>query len=56
MRGIQVNNYIENHISFNGKKITNQINPVIQSHRPQPLIIKHGKESQSPEPSISIFI
>jgi hypothetical protein len=52
MRGIQINNYFNNHISLNGKKI-NPDNPttIVHTHRPQPLVIDHIHPSNSPEPS-----
>jgi hypothetical protein len=42
MRGIQINNYVSNNISLNGKKINNN-NPTYlnQPNRPTPLVINH---------------
>lgn len=42
MRGIQINNYINNNISLSGKKINNNYSTQInQPSRPTPLIINH---------------
>ena len=48
MRGIQINNFFENHISLNGRKINNQLHAVINSHRPKPIVIQHGPVSPEP--------
>lgn len=48
MRGIQINNFYENHISLNGRKINNQLSAVINSHRPKPIVIHHGRISPEP--------
>jgi hypothetical protein len=33
MRGIQINNYFNNHITLNGKKINQDPQPVVQINR-----------------------
>jgi hypothetical protein len=33
MRGIQINNYFNNHITLNGKKLAQDAQPVVQSSR-----------------------
>ena len=48
MRGIQINNFFENHYSLNGRKINNQQNAIINSHRPKPIVIHHGPVSPEP--------
>ena len=49
MRGIQINNFFNNHISLNGKKINNN-HPtnVYQPTRPQPLVINHIPKNDDP--------
>ena len=48
MRGIQINNFFENHYSLNGKKINNNRNAIINSHRPKPIVIHHAPISPEP--------
>lgn len=57
MRGIQINNYFNNHISLNGRKI-NPDHPttIVHTHRPQPLVIDHVHPSNSSEPSNNLLI
>ncbi len=37
MRGIQINNYFNNHITLNGKKINQDPHPIIQTIKPKPI-------------------
>jgi hypothetical protein len=35
MRGIQINNFFNNHITLNGKKVNQQTQPIMQTIRPK---------------------
>lgn len=43
MRGIHINNYIDNRIMLSGRKVKNEVQAVIQSQKPKPMIIPHIK-------------
>lgn len=42
MRGIQINNYFNNHITLNGKKVTQEPHTLMHNIKPKP--IHHFKE------------
>ena len=50
MRGIQINNFFNNNISLNGKKINNN-HPtnIYQATKPKPLLINHVPEKNDLE-------
>ena len=41
MRGIQINNYFNNHITLNGKKLNQDPQPVLQTAKPKPIEFVH---------------
>ena len=47
MRGIQINNFFNNNISLNGKKINNH-HPadIYQASKPKPMLIDHIPEKK----------
>jgi hypothetical protein len=56
MRGIQINNYFNNHITLNGKKVVNDQQGIVPIARPKPLIIQHNMNSNQPIEGIEYFI
>lgn len=43
MKGIQINNFFNNHISLNGKKnISKQPNLFSEAGRPEPIVFNHN--------------
>lgn len=41
MRGIHINNYIDNRIMLSGRKVKNDAKAISQSNKPKPMIIPH---------------
>ena len=39
--GVRINNYVDNRVVLSGRKLKNDMQAVVQSHRPRPLIIHH---------------
>ena len=39
--GVRINNYVDNRVVLTGRKVNNDMQAVVQSHRPRPLIIHH---------------
>jgi hypothetical protein len=56
MRGIQINNYFNNHITLNGKKVINDQQGVVPPTRPKPLIIQHNMNPNPCVEGIESFI
>jgi hypothetical protein len=53
MRGIQINNYVNNNISLGGRKINNQHpSQINQPMRPTPLVVNHLFNHEDVEQSI----
>jgi hypothetical protein len=55
MRGIQINNFYNNHITLAGKKNVNDHTAQVYHNKPKPLIVNHI-DHNSPEPCICHFI
>lgn len=41
MKGVKINNYIDNRIVLSGRKLKNEVQTLIHSNRPRPLVIRH---------------
>lgn len=41
MKGVKINNYIDNRIVLSSRKLKNEVQALIQSNRPRPLVIRH---------------
>lgn len=41
MKGVKINNYIDNRIVLSSRKLKNEVQTLIQSNRPRPLVIRH---------------
>lgn len=41
MKGVKINNYIDNRIVLSGRKMKNEMQTLIQAHRPRPIVIRH---------------
>jgi len=41
MKGVKINNYIDNRIVVSDRKLKNEMQTLIQSSRPRPLVIRH---------------
>ena len=47
MKGIQINNFFNNHISLNGKKINNtKPNIINQPNKPNPIVVNNHLKDQ----------